>query len=41
MENVRAVALEVAAIALDKLIGKAPSKKDLAKAIDQAEEEHR
>jgi len=30
----------VAAKALDKLIGKAPSKKDLAKAIDQAAEEH-
>ena len=36
MENVRAVALEVAAAALDKLIGKAPAEKDMSKAVDQA-----
>ena len=39
MENVRAVALEVAAAALDKLIGKAPSEKDLSKVIDQSLED--
>ena len=35
----RAVALEVAAAALDKLIGKAPSEKDLSKVIDQSLED--
>ena len=36
MENVRAVVLEVADAAIQRLIGKSPAKKDLSKAIDQA-----
>ena len=36
MENVRAVAVEVAAAALERLTGKAAPEKDLAKAVDRA-----
>ncbi len=36
MENVRAVAVEVAGAALERLIGKAAPEKDLAKAVDRA-----